>query len=70
MTTTKILRTSRSQIIRIPEALQWPDNVNEVVVIQDGPSRIITPVDRSWDSWFADLPADGSYPAEREQTSE
>ncbi|WP_372432789.1 type II toxin-antitoxin system VapB family antitoxin [Arthrobacter tumbae] len=67
MTTTRILRTSRSQIIRIPEALQWPDNVKEVEVIQDGPSRIITPVDRSWDVWFAEPPADGSYPAERDQ---
>jgi antitoxin VapB len=70
MATTKIFRNNRSQAVRIPKALEWPDSVGEVEVIQDGPSRIISPVDLVWDSWFAEPAAGASYPARREQPAE
>ncbi|WP_028280828.1 type II toxin-antitoxin system VapB family antitoxin [Arthrobacter sp. H5] len=66
MVITKVFRNNQSQAVRIPKALEWPESVSEVEVITDGSSRIISPVDMVWDSWFAADPVDESFPA-REQ---
>ncbi|WP_299166215.1 type II toxin-antitoxin system VapB family antitoxin [uncultured Arthrobacter sp.] len=70
MARTKLFKNNQSQAVRIPKALEWPDSVKDVEVIQDGQSRIISPVDLMWDSWFADSPGDTSYPLERDQPRE
>ncbi len=66
MTTAKVFRNNRSQAVRIPKALEWPENVTDVEVIQEGNTRILSPVDMVWDSWFAAAPVDETFP-DREQ---
>lgn len=70
MATAKVFRNNRSQAVRIPKALEWPEDVKEVEVVQDGQSRIISPVDLVWDTWFAEATAGESFPEGREQPDE
>lgn len=62
MATTRVFKNNQSQAVRIPKALEWPEDVREVEVIADGNARIVSPVDLVWDSWFAGPPAGESFP--------
>ncbi len=52
----KVFKTNRSQAIRLPKAVAFPDDVEEVVVVVSGNSRIITPAGGSWAEWFRNGP--------------
>ena len=68
MTETTIFKTNRSQAVRLPKAVAFPDGVERVEIIQIGESRLITPVGKRWDSFFQHVPAAGDdFMAEREQ---
>ncbi len=54
---TKLFLSNRSQAVRIPAHLRLPDSVKEVEVRACGQERIITPLGRSWDSFFQAGPA-------------
>jgi len=54
---TKLFLSNRSQAVRIPADLRLPDAVKEVEVRACGQERIISPVGRSWDSFFQQGPA-------------
>ena len=54
---TKLFLSNRSQAVRIPADLRLPDSVKEVEVRACGQERIISPVGRSWDSFFQQGPA-------------
>ena len=49
---TKILKNNRSQILRLPKNVAFPESVKEVEITAIGNKRIIAPVDQSWDEWF------------------
>ncbi|HDG0629585.1 TPA: antitoxin [Serratia marcescens] len=49
---TSIFLSNRSQVIRLPKALEFPDEIKRVEVIAIGSTRIITPAGASWDMWF------------------
>jgi len=49
---TKIIKSTRSQAVRLPKNLAFPESVKEVEITAIGNKRIITPVDQSWDEWF------------------
>lgn len=53
MTTTTVFRTNRSQAVRLPKDVAFPPDVKEVRIIRQGKSRVIVPVDSSWDEFFA-----------------
>lgn len=53
---TKLFLSNRSQAVRIPAHLRLPDSVKEVEVRACGQERIISPSNRSWDSFFIDGP--------------
>jgi antitoxin VapB len=52
-TTTKLFKTNRSQAVRLPKAVAFPDGVKEVEVLVIGNSRLICPVGHRWDDFFA-----------------
>lgn len=64
MTTTTVFQSNRSQAVRLPKSVAFPDDVREVAILRDGVRRIIVPADRSWDDFFA---APGIALGEREQ---
>ena len=48
----KLFESNRSQVVRIPAHLRFPDSVKEVEIRARGQERIIAPLGRSWDSFF------------------
>jgi antitoxin VapB len=44
--------SNRSQAVRLPKVVAFPEGVHEVEVIKMGSSRIITPVGQRWDDLF------------------
>ncbi|MET0372840.1 MAG: type II toxin-antitoxin system VapB family antitoxin [Rhizorhabdus sp.] len=64
MTRTNLFQSNRSQAVRLPKDVAFPDNVREVAIVRDGDRRVIVPADRLWDDFFA---APGVDLGEREQ---
>jgi antitoxin VapB len=61
MTRTKLFRSNRSQAVRLPKGLAFPDSVKEVRIVRKGQRRVIVPSSAVWDDFFdspgVDLPA-------------
>lgn len=68
MTETTIFKSNRSQAVRLPKAVAFPEGVERVEIIRIGDSRLITPVGKRWDSFFEHVPmATDDFMTEREQ---
>jgi antitoxin VapB len=72
MTRTTLFKSNRSQAVRLPKEVAFPEGVRAVVVRRDGARRIIAPADAAWDDFFAepglDLP-DREQPAAQDRGS-
>lgn len=64
---TKVFITHRSQAVRLPKAVAFPDSIREVDIIAIGNTRIITPSGCRWDSWFDGPGVSDDFMADREQ---
>jgi len=53
MVETTLFKSNKSQAVRLPKAVAFPEGVREVTIIRDGKRRIIAPADSSWDDFFA-----------------
>lgn len=49
----KIFISNRSQAVRLPRQVAFPAGVEKVEVVEMGASRLLTPVQLRWDSFFA-----------------
>ena len=47
-----IFKSNRSQAVRLPKDIAFPDDVKQVAVWRDGDRRILAPVDAAWDDFF------------------
>ena len=47
-----IFTNNRTQNVRLPADMRFPDSVKSVVVRAIGNERILSPVENSWDSFF------------------
>lgn len=52
MTRTSLFKSNRSQAVRLPKGVAFPEGVREVSIIKDGIRRIIVPANASWDDFF------------------
>ncbi len=52
MTITTVFINNRMQAVRIPDDMRLPDGMRQVRMRAHGHERIISPLDRSWDSFF------------------
>ncbi|MCG8338596.1 MAG: antitoxin [Proteobacteria bacterium] len=50
---TKIFKSNRSQAVRLPKSIAFPESIKDVEITAIGNKRIITPAGKSWDEWFA-----------------
>ena len=64
LTRTSLFLSNRSQAIGLPKPIAFAETVREVVIVTDGPRRIIAPADAAWDDFF-DAP--GTELGDREQ---
>jgi len=53
MTRTTLFQSNRSQAVRLSKDVAFPLDVREVTILRDGDRRVIVPVDRIWDDFFA-----------------
>ena len=50
---TTLFLSNRSQAVRLPKGVAFGEGVREVVILRDGPRRVIAPADALWDDFFA-----------------
>jgi len=67
MIQTKIFKSNQSQAVRLSKAVAFPEGIKEVEIVVVGNSRIITPANQSWDSWFDDPAVSNDFMIDREQ---
>jgi antitoxin VapB len=52
MTETKLFISNRSQAVRLPKAVAFPDGVKEVEILKLGRGRLVVPKGERWDDLF------------------
>ena len=67
MIQTKIFKSNKSQAVRLPKAVAFPEAVEEVEVVVEGSKRIISPAGTSWDDWFDNGGVTPDFMTERSQ---
>ena len=67
MIQTKLFKSNQTQAVRLPKAVALPDTVKEVSIIAIGNTRLITPVESSWDAWFDETPITDDFMQDRNQ---
>jgi antitoxin VapB len=68
MTKSTVFTSNRSQAVRLPKAVAFPDDVHQVDILKIGRSRVIVPQGKRWDDLFANGPrASEDFMNKREQ---
>lgn len=68
MTETTVFFNNRTQAVRLPKAVAFPDDVRVVDVRIVGNARILTPLGSDWDYWVDHgTPVTGDFCARRDQ---
>jgi antitoxin VapB len=52
MTRTNVFLSNRSQAVRLPKDVAFPEGVREVAILRDGARRVIVPANAVWDDFF------------------
>ena len=52
MSTGSVFENNRTQSVRLPYDTRFPEGVKRVNVRKVGSDRILSPIDKSWDSFF------------------
>lgn len=53
MVETTLFKSNKTQAVRLPKDVAFPDDVREVTIVRDGSRRIIAPANASWDDFFS-----------------
>jgi antitoxin VapB len=56
MTNSTVFTSNRSQAVRLPKAVAFPENVHHVDILKIGRSRLIVPQGKRWDDLFQNGP--------------
>jgi antitoxin VapB len=64
---TKIFKSNRSQAVRLPREVAFPDSVKDVEITAIGSKRMIAPAGQSWDEWFNAPGVSSDFMTERRQ---
>lgn len=67
MIKTKLFKSNQSQAVRLSKAVAFPEGVSDVEITVIGDSRVITPANKMWDSWFDSPAATEDFMVDREQ---
>jgi antitoxin VapB len=63
MATASLFTNGKSQAVRIPKDLEF-EGINEVEIVRDGDSIVLTPIRKSWESFSEVSKADSDFMAE------
>ena len=64
---TKVFKSNRSQAVRLPKAVAFPEFIKNVEITSIGNKRVITPVGQSWDEWFDTSGVSSDFMEDRQQ---
>lgn len=68
MTSSTVFTSNRSQAVRLPKAVAFPEDVHQVDILKIGRSRVIVPKGKRWDDLFEHGPrVSDDFLSEREQ---
>jgi len=67
---TKIFKSNRSQAVRLPVEVAFPESVKDVEIIAIGNKRMIAPAGQSWDEWFDAPGVSSDFMTERKQAED
>ncbi|MFP6808703.1 MAG: type II toxin-antitoxin system VapB family antitoxin [Pseudomonadales bacterium] len=68
MSTGSVFENNRTQAVRLPADTRFPEGVKRVSVRVVGHDRIISPIEKSWDSFFLTTESvSDDFMAERDQ---
>jgi antitoxin VapB len=67
MARSTVFTTNRSQAVRLPKPVALPASVRQVEITKMGHSRIISPANQSWDTFFDGPRVSDDFMAERSQ---
>ena len=68
MASSTVFISNRSQAVRLPKAVAFPEGVHQVDILKIGRSRLIVPQGKRWDDLFQSGPrASADFSAERGQ---
>jgi antitoxin VapB len=67
MVRTTIFHSNRSQAVRLPKDVAFPEDVRQVAILRDGKRRVIVPAESLWDEFF-DAPGVEIEPREQPAT--
>jgi antitoxin VapB len=68
MARSTVFISNRSQAVRLPKAVAFPEDVHQVDVLKIGRSRVIVPQGKRWDDLFQNGPrASDDFISERAQ---
>lgn len=60
VTRTTLFQSNRTQAVRLPKEVAFPEGVRSVEVLREGKRRVIVPAESAWDDFFdrrgVDLP--------------
>ncbi|MGO9740049.1 MAG: type II toxin-antitoxin system VapB family antitoxin [Roseiarcus sp.] len=60
MARARLFKSNRSQAVRLPKDVAFPENVKDVTILRQGAKRVLVPSNAVWDDFFArpgiDLP--------------
>ena len=61
MTESKLFISNRSQAVRLPKAVAFPDGVKQVEILKVGRGRLVVPKGERWDDLFRHGPRPASH---------
>ena len=64
---TRLFKSNRSQAVRLPKQIAFPESVKDVEITAIGSKRIIAPAGQSWDDWFDAPGVSSDFMTERNQ---
>ena len=64
---TTVFKSNRSQAVRLPKAVAFPEFIKNVEITSIGNKRVITPVGQSWDEWFEASGVSSDFMENRQQ---
>jgi len=67
MEKSSLFKSNRSQAVRLPKAVAFPQDVKKVSIIALGRARLIVPDGESWASWFECPTVSDDFMADRAQ---
>jgi antitoxin VapB len=68
MASSTVFTSNRSQAVRLPKAVAFPEDVHQVDILKIGRSRLVVPQGKRWDDLFENGPhASVDFTAERPQ---